>query len=57
MNKELRDKGLVPRTVWISSLRDKKIQDKLFNLFKSESVKSVLISTSFSSVEIDKAHL
>ena len=55
LNKQLRSRGLVPRTIWISSLRNNIVQNNVSNIIKRESIKAVLISTSFSSVEINEA--
>ena len=48
INQYLRNSGLAPRTLWVSSLRDKSIQKKIEKLFIKENVKAVLTSTSFS---------
>mgnify|MGYP005744257709 FL=1 len=49
LNKYLRSKGFKPRTVFISTLKDSEIQNKLINLFKKENIEIILTTTSFDS--------
>ncbi len=47
LNRQLRDIGLCPRVIFISSLKDLNIQKKILYQLKEESVVSVLTTTSF----------
>ncbi len=51
INKELRRKGLVPRTIWVTSLKARNIRNEVENLMSKESVKAIITSTSFSIAE------
>ena len=49
LNKYLRSKGFKPRTVFVSTLKNSKIQRNLLNLFKKENIEIILTTTSFDS--------
>tara|TARA_Y100001968_G_scaffold333683_1_gene398351 strand:- start:35210 stop:38944 length:3735 start_codon:yes stop_codon:yes gene_type:complete len=50
LNTLLRKKGLSPRTIWVNTLREKKIQQTIFDICKAENIKVILTATSFSSI-------
>ena len=52
LNKHLRDNGLSPKTVFVTTLKDHNTQKRLINLFKKEDIKIIITTTSFSSSEI-----
>jgi len=55
LNKYLRSKGFKPLTVFVSTLKNLEIQNKLINLFKNENIEIILTTTSFdSSLRDDK---
>ncbi len=49
--KKFRALGLVPRTLWVSSLRDPYVKRNVCSIFQSEKIKAIVTTTSFSSVE------
>ena len=49
LNQQLRKNGYNPRTIFVSSLKDIKIQKKIINLVKKEDIKIILTTTSFDS--------
>jgi len=51
INNALRKNGIVPRTIWVSSLRDIKVKQNVSKILHKENVSAVITSTSFSSVE------
>ena len=57
-NKELRKQNLVPRLIWVSTLKNESIQESVKKLFIEQQVKVIITSASFekpasgSSVEI-----
>ncbi|AAQ00002.1 MULTISPECIES: cobaltochelatase subunit CobN [Prochlorococcus] len=53
--KILRQKGLNPRPLWVSSLKKKHVQSKVLDIYKEENVRCVLTTTSFASVNFDQA--
>ncbi len=53
----LRSRGLVPRALWVSSLRDPVIQEAVQRTLHRESVQLVVCSTSFASVQFQEAGL
>jgi len=53
----LRQQGLAPRALWISSLRDPAVQQGVRDLFEREQVQTVLCTTSFASVQFSEAGL
>ena len=53
----IKKEGLIPRTIWISSLRSKSLQTKLKKLFKEENIKAVITTTSFASSNLEEASL
>tara|TARA_Y100001968_G_scaffold333732_1_gene398819 strand:+ start:1597 stop:5349 length:3753 start_codon:yes stop_codon:yes gene_type:complete len=55
IHKTLKKYGLIPRIIWVGGLKDNNIQSKILDLFKKESVKIILTSTSFASVEFEDA--
>ncbi|WP_269607751.1 cobaltochelatase subunit CobN [Prochlorococcus marinus] len=56
LNKELRNNGLVPRALWVSSLKDKEIQKKVLELFQVEKVNCVISTTSFATVNSEEIY-
>ena len=57
LNTHLRAQGLVPRALWVSSLRDPAIQQGVKHLFKQQNVAAVMTTTSFASVQFQEAGL
>ncbi|HGY5542382.1 MAG TPA: cobaltochelatase subunit CobN [Prochlorococcus sp.] len=57
INQKLRDRGLVPRAIWVSSLRDPAVQKGVAHLFKQQNVEAVLTTTSFASVQFEQVGL
>ncbi len=55
LQQSLRERGLVPRAVWVSSLRDAAVQDGVLNLFQQQEVEVVITATSFASVQFEQA--
>ena len=55
--KTLRSRGLVPRALWVSSLRDLTVQKAVKDLFRQQDVELVITSTSFASVQFSEAGL
>ena len=53
----LRDRGLCPRALWVSGLRDPGVQEGVADLLRRENVQAVLCTTSFASVQFDEAGL
>ena len=53
----LRGRGLCPRALWVSGLRDPGVQRGVADLFRREAVQAVLCSTSFASVQFEEAGL
>jgi cobaltochelatase CobN len=53
----MRQAGLAPRALWISSLRDPAVQQGVADLFEREQVQAVLCTTSFASVQFSEAGL
>jgi len=53
----MRQAGLAPRALWISSLRDPAVQQGVADLFEREVVQAVLCTTSFASVQFSEAGL
>ena len=53
----LRDAGLAPRALWLSSLRDAAVQQGVQDLLAREQVQAVICTTSFASVEFSEAGL
>ncbi len=54
LNKKLRLLGLIPRTLFVSSLRDESIKNAIINLFKREQVELIITTTSFASIEYEE---
>ena len=54
---QLRIKGYIPRTIWVSTLRKKSIQDELKLILSNEDVKAIVTTTSFSTVTEEEAIL
>jgi len=57
LNLHLRKSGLSPKTVFISTLKDHNIQQKLIDIFKKEDIKLIITTTSFSSSHIKNNYL
>ena len=53
----LRSHGLVPRALWVSSLRDLAVQSAVKDLCRQQHVELVITSTSFASVQFSEAGL
>ena len=53
----LRQRGLCPRALWVSGLRDEAVQRGVMDLLRREAVEAVLCSTSFASVQMAEASL
>ena len=53
----LRAHGLVPKALWVSSLRDLAIQRAVKDLYQQQAVELVITSTSFASVQFSEAGL
>lgn len=53
----LRARGLCPRALWVSGLRDGAVQRGVADLLERERVEAVLCSTSFASVQFEEAGL
>jgi cobaltochelatase CobN len=53
----LRERGLCPRGLWVSGLRDAAVQRGVSDLLRREGVAAVLCSTSFASVQFEDAGL
>jgi cobaltochelatase CobN len=54
---QLRQRGLCPRPLWVSGLRDGAVQRGVEQLLGRERVQAVLCCTSFASVQFDQASL
>jgi len=54
---ELRDQGLAPRALWVSSLRDAAVQQGVGDLLEREAIEAVLCATGFASVQFEEAGL
>ncbi|WP_269622937.1 cobaltochelatase subunit CobN [Prochlorococcus marinus] len=52
--KVLRNNSLVPRCIWVSSLKNKSVQSEIIRLFKQEEISCILCSTYFSTINIDQ---
>jgi len=53
----LRQRGLCPRLLWVSSLRDQAVQAGVADLYQAEQVDVVITGTSFASVSSEEAGL
>jgi len=53
----LRQRGLAPRALWLSSLRDPGVQAQVAQLYHQEGVEAVLCGTGFASVRLEEAGL
>ena len=53
----LRQRGLAPRGLWVSSLRDAAVQERVADLYRREEVAAVLCGTGFASVRFEEAGL
>lgn len=53
----LRARGLCPRTLWVSGLRDGAVQHGVADLLERERVEAVVCSTAFASVQFEEAGL
>ncbi|GCE65450.1 cobaltochelatase subunit CobN [cyanobiont of Ornithocercus magnificus] len=51
----LRRSGIAPRTLWVSSLRDTAVQNRVLRFLQRESVDAVITATSFASVQFEDA--
>ena len=54
---ELRQQGLAPRALWVSSLRDPAVQQGVGDLLEREAAEAVLCATGFASVQFNDAGL
>ncbi|AII43443.1 hypothetical protein KR100_08725 [Synechococcus sp. KORDI-100] len=57
LNRTLREAGLCPRLLWVSSLRDAAVQAGVVDLLSSEGVELVITGTAFASVRSEDAGL
>ncbi|BEV36237.1 cobaltochelatase subunit CobN [Synechococcus sp. M16CYN] len=55
--KACRERGLSPRLLWVSSLRDSAVQVEVIDLLRSQNVEVVITGTSFASVRTSEAGL
>ncbi len=55
LNRSLRSKGISPRLLWISGLRQKNIQEAVLKIFKQENVSIVITVTSFASIRFNES--
>ena len=53
----LRSQGLVPKALWVSSLRDLAVQRAVKDLYRQQDVELIITSTSFASVQFSEAGL
>ena len=53
----LRARGLVPKALWVSSLRDVAVQKAVKDLYRQQAVELVITTTSFASVQFSEAGL
>jgi len=53
----LHAQGLVPRALWVSSLRDAAVQQGVLDLLQQQHVELVITTTSFASVQFEEAGL
>mgnify|MGYP001165270808 CR=1 FL=1 len=53
----LRARGLVPKALWVSSLRDPAVQKAVKDLYRQQAVELVITTTSFASVQFSEAGL
>jgi len=53
----LRQRGLAPRGLWVSSLRDAAVQEGVAHLYRREGVEAVVCGTGFASVRFEEAGL
>ena len=53
----LRQRGLSPRALWVSSLRDAAVQEAVQRMFSHQQVALVITTTSFASVQFSEAGL
>ncbi|QNJ20040.1 cobaltochelatase/ CobN subunit [Synechococcus sp. A18-25c] len=51
----LRQRGLAPRALWVSSLRDAAVQEAVQRLYQQQTVEVVITATSFASVQFSEA--
>ncbi len=49
--------GLCPRSIWVSSLKKKKVQENVINIFKKEGIDSIATTTSFASVDFENVNI
>ncbi|WP_320674668.1 cobaltochelatase subunit CobN [Prochlorococcus sp. MIT 1341] len=56
LNSSLRNQGIVPRALCVSSLNSSKIKRAIINLLKEEEIQAILMMTAFSSVKIENAY-
>ena len=57
LNQALRERGLRPRLIWVSSLRDPAVQAGVLDLLRSQGVQVVITGTAFASVKTEQAGL
>ena len=53
----LRSRGLAPRALWVSSLRDRVVQEGVQRAFQAQDVQLVVSTTAFASVQFQEAGL
>ncbi len=54
LTSELRKNNLTPRLLWVSNLKDRRVQKEVLRIYQKEKVYSVITSTSFSTVSFDE---
>ena len=57
LNEALRDQGLRPRLLWVSSLRDPAVQAGVADLMRQQQAELIIAGTAFASVQADQAGL
>ena len=57
LNQALRERGLRPRLIWVSSLRDPAVQAGVLDLLRSQGAQVVITGTAFASVTTEQAGL
>ena len=57
LNQALRERGLRPRLIWVSSLRDPAVQAGVLDLLRSQGAQVVITGTAFASVKTEQAGL
>ncbi|ABX08816.1 cobaltochelatase subunit CobN [Prochlorococcus marinus] len=56
INKSLRKNNLVPRVLWVTSLKKLRVQQEILKIFKQERVSCILTATAFASVKFSEVY-